>query len=185
MTLMQRFLRLILVLLVVLGCSAASPAAQPNAAQPNSVAQVDLTRYTGQWFEIARTPNFWQRQCASDVTARYDLQPGGKFVIHNECKKSNGETTSGDGYAVGSGNGALVSGKLRVSFFRPFYFDYWVVALDPNYSWAVVAEPKRQNLWIIARTPVLDRTTRELIDRQITVAGFDPKSLVETRQTHR
>jgi apolipoprotein D and lipocalin family protein len=153
-------------------------------SKQSAVPQVDLARYTGNWFEIARTQNYWQKQCASDVTARYDLQPGGKFIIHNACRKANGSETTGDGVAVGSDtNGAMVNGKLRVSFFRPFYFDYWVIALDTNYGWAVVVEPKRRNLWILSRTPSLGRETRALIERDISAAGFDPKTLVDTPQS--
>jgi len=150
-----------------------------------AVPQLDLARYTGNWFEIARTPNFWQRQCVADVVTHYELQPGDKFTIHNTCTKSNGKTTTGDGFTEGQSNGpgTLVSGKLRTSFLRPFYFDYWVIALDPEYKWAVVAEPNRKNIWIIARTPSISPATRTLIDQQISHAGFDPKTLINSIQT--
>lgn len=131
-------------------------AAVPEGA-PRTVGQVDLARYAGQWFEVARFPTSFQdsatRRCEA-VTATYTLRPDGKVGVVNRCANAldgGAEIVAqGTAYSASSGND-----RLRVSFFWPFYGDYWVVGLDPAYRWAVVGAPGRDYLWILSRTPAL------------------------------
>lgn len=112
---------------------------------------VNLERYQGKWFEIARYPNWFQRNCKSDTTATYTALPDGTIQVRNECRDKKGKLLVVDGRAdVVPGSGGA---KLKVSFGGPFRGDYWILGLDPEYQWAVVGHPSRQFLWLLARSP--------------------------------
>ena len=157
----------------------------PAGPPPQTVAAVDLARYAGRWYEIARYPNSFQdgrgRVC-EEVVASYTPRPDGTLGVLNTCRDAGDGgreiAASASAYAVeGSGNS-----RLRVSFFWPFYGDYWVIGLDPDYRWAVVGTPSREYLWILARTPALaagDYTEAVGIAR---AQGFDIGRLRSTRQ---
>lgn len=142
-------------LILVAGCATTPPLP--------TVAQVDLDRYLGTWYEIALIPNRFQEQCVSDTQAEY-RRDGEAILVLNRCRTASGEEESATGIArvvAGSGNA-----QLRVSFFRPFYGDYWVLALDPDYRWVLVGEPRRRYGWILSRTPALDPAVlKTLLDR--------------------
>jgi len=115
-----------------------------------TVAAVDVDRYLGTWYEAAVIPNWFQAKCTSDTRARYRRQDD-RIEVFNSCRRADGSLDSATGVAEvvpGSGNA-----KLRVSFFRPFYGDYWVLALDADYRWALVGEPGRRYGWVLSRTP--------------------------------
>lgn len=142
-----------------------------------TVAAVDLQRYLGSWYEIARLPNRFQSICVSDTQATY-RSDGQNVQVINRCRAEDGRIEEASGIArVVDGSGGA---KLRVSFFRPFYGDYWVLALDPDYRWVLVGEPGRKYAWILARTPQLDKTTLDaLLDRAASL-GFDRRAFIET-----
>jgi apolipoprotein D and lipocalin family protein len=145
-----------------------------------TVGAVDLGRYYGTWYEIARLPNSFQSMCVSDTQATY--RPDGKNVaVVNQCR------TADDRVEQASGVAKLVEGshgaKLRVSFFRPFYGDYWILALDPDYHWVLVGEPGRRYAWILAREPKLDEATLEQLLTRATALGFDRKGFLRTPHT--
>lgn len=161
-----------------LSAHAEGPAAPSLAA----VSHVDLQRYAGKWFEIARYPNRFQRACQSDATAVYTLLKNGKVQVVNACRKSNGSTkdVSGTAKVVDASNA-----RLKVTFFWPFYGDYWIIGLDPDYRWAVVGGPGRKYLWILSRTPrMTDADYQKALDA-VRRAGYDPARLVKTLQTAR
>lgn len=145
-----------------------------------TVAHVDLKRYAGRWFEIARYPNRFQRKCASDTTADYTLRPDGRIDVLNSCKQDNQEVRKARGTArvVDKQSNA----KLKVTFFWPFSGNYWIIDLDPDYQYAVVGEPNRKYLWILSRTPTLDERTYSAILARIRNAGYDPERLLKTPQ---
>ena len=145
-----------------------------------TVPSVDLGRYTGKWYEIARYPNRFQKQCTGNVTANYRQLPEGKIEVVNECRKSDGKLDVAKGKAKVSDNQS--NAKLRVTFFWPFYGDYWIIGLDPNYQWAVVGEPSRKYLWILARTPELSAADNEAAMAVVRSSGYDPNKLVRTPQ---
>ncbi len=136
----------------------------------NSVAAVDLARYSGTWFEIASFPMFFQRNCIADTTANYTPAADGGIVVRNRCR-----TESGFDEAVGKAT--LVEGfnnsRLKVSFFWPFKADYWVVGLDPEYRWAVVGNPNRKYLWVLSRSPQLPAPLMEAALASASTQGFD------------
>jgi apolipoprotein D and lipocalin family protein len=136
----------------------------------------------GKWYEIARLPNRFQRQCASDTTATYTLRPDGKITVLNECRKADGSRKSARGTArLADETGPNT--KLKVTFFWPFSGNYWIIDLDPEYRWAVVGEPGRDYLWILARAPELDTELYKQIVERVEQRGFDTEKLLKTRQT--
>jgi apolipoprotein D and lipocalin family protein len=151
------------------------------AAELTVVPSVDLARYAGKWYEIARLPNRFQRECASDITATYTLRPDGKIAVLNECRTAGGRAKAAKGTArVASGKGPNT--KLKVSFFWPFSGNYWIIDLDPDYRWAVVGEPDRKYLWILSREPHMhDAVFRGILDR-VKSQGYDLAALISTPQ---
>jgi apolipoprotein D and lipocalin family protein len=148
------------------------------AAELTVVPSVDLTKYVGTWHEIARLPMWFQRNCASDTTATYTLRPDGRIDVLNQCRKADGSITSAKGTArVADANGP--NSKLKVTFFWPFSGDYWIVDLDPQYRWAVVGEPGRKNLWILAREPRMDDALYRQIVERAAQKGFPVEKLIK------
>ena len=152
-------------------------------AQPQSpvvsVPSVDLTRYSGKWFEIAAFPMFFQRHCIADTTAEYAPMPDGAVSVHNRCRTDSGIDDA-------TGTATVVEGfdnsRLKVSFFWPFKADYWVLGLDPEYRWAVVGNPNRKYLWLLSRTPQLPPALLEASLAAATAQGFDLSQLRYTVQ---
>ena len=143
--------RLVLLLpLLFLGC-----AGTPGPGTPQPVAAVDVQRYLGTWYEAARLP-MWAQDSSSvvceDTSATYTARPDGTIGVLNKCLNALAgdapREAKGQAYAVAGSNNA----RLRVSFFWPFYGDYWVLGLDPDYRWAVVGEPSRRWLWVLSAT---------------------------------
>jgi apolipoprotein D and lipocalin family protein len=154
-------------LAVVAGCSTSNEA---NLAPMPVVASVDVAKYLGTWHQVAWIPNSFQGDCATDTKATYSLD-GKDLRVLNQCKDAAGKTTVANGIAkiVDGSNNA----KLRVSFFRPFYGNYWVLALDPDYKWVLVGEPKRTYGWVLARESTLDEATlNKVLDRAVAL-GYD------------
>ena len=151
-----------------------------------TVAKVDLDRYAGEWFEIARFPNRFQRQCVGDVRAAYSRRPDGRIDVVNRCRTADGET-------VARGMARVVDdvtfAKLKVRFapswltwLPPVWGDYWIVGLATDYSWAVVGDPRRDYLWILARTRHLDDSSLAAARTAARDNGFDIDRLVATSQ---
>lgn len=140
------------------------------------VTDLDLDRYLGKWFEIARFPNRWEKGCEG-VTAQYARNADGTISVRNTCRKGSptGPTEVAEGTAKVEG-----PGKLTVGFVRWLPFargDYWVLYVDPAYSVAVVGEPKGKTGWILAREPQL---SQDKYDKAISVMqgmGYDTTQL--------
>ncbi len=159
---------------LVLALMAAACAGRPAGPELPTVARVDLPRYMGTWHEIARYPHHFQEGCA-DSTATYRLEPDGTVDVLNECREPGG------GLRRARGTARVVdpatNAKLEVSFFRPFWGDYWILALGDEYEYAVVGAPSREYLWVLAREPRLpDATYARLVERLVAL-GFDPVRL--------
>ncbi|HEY8550655.1 MAG TPA: lipocalin family protein [Vicinamibacterales bacterium] len=152
------------------------------------VDEVDLSRYAGQWYEVARLPNRFQRNCVGDVTATYTRKPNGEIAVVNRCRKADGSWNEAEGLARLAGDGKT-NAALEVrfapailSFLPNVWGDYRIIGLDPDYRWAVVGEPKREYLWILSRTPEM---TADDYDRAVGIAkdnGFDVSKLQRTPQ---
>lgn len=144
-----------------------------------TVASVDLARYMGTWHEIALIPNRFQKVCASDTQARY-RQDGDSVEVLNRCRRADGQIESAEGTAkvVEGSHGA----KLKVRFFWPFYGNYWILALDPDYRWVLIGEPSREYGWILARTPTLDDPiVKQALDRAVEL-GYQRTAFQPSRQ---
>ena len=162
-----------LISLLFSGCASRPPLA--------TVSSVDLSRYAGKWYEIAKYPNWFQRNCAGNTTAEYTGNADGSIRVTNCSLGTNGKQLSITGRATvvpNSGNS-----KLNVSFGGPFSGGYWIIGLDEKrYSWALVGHPSRQFLWILAREPKLPSSTFAEILEMAARKGYDPKRIVLTPQ---
>jgi apolipoprotein D and lipocalin family protein len=142
---------------------------------------VDLDRYLGKWYEIASYPMYFQKGCTA-TTATYSLRDDGLIKVVNQCRK--GSLDGKPKEAVGRARvvDRETNAKLEVSFFGPFWGDYWIIDLDPDYQWAVVGGAKRKYLWILSRTPQIDEKLYEEIISRLPSKGYDPKGLNKTLQ---
>ena len=175
--------------ILVLSVSAAI-AQNPNPAPVRTVSSVDLNRYSGKWYEIARYPNKFQEQCVGNTTATYTIQEAGKLEVLNQCTKKGGELNAAKGAAkiVDKTSNAKLKVRFAPSFLSAFGFvwgDYWVIDLGKNYEYSVIGDPDRKYLWILSREPSIgDSAYREII-RRIEEQGFDPAKLIKTPQNGR
>ena len=167
---------------IALASCASSFAIGPLLAAPSLpvVQQLDLERYMGQWHEIARYPNFFERMCVGDVTATYARNLDGTISVVNTCRKDDGSMVRAEGLAR-----IVAPAKLQVRFapawlgFLPFVWgDYWVIDLAPDYAYAVVGEPSRDYLWIMARDPRMDDATYARITAGLAAFGYDAGKLL-------
>jgi len=146
------------------------------------VDSVELERYAGKWYEIARYPNTFERNCVG-VTAEYSIRNDGRVNVVNTCYEGslNGEmrTIEGTARSVDPSNA-----KLKVTFFWPFEGDYWIMDLDEAYTYAVIGDPSRSFLWILSRTPQLDVTLLDEIFEWLPTQGFDPERLIIVEQAN-
>lgn len=156
--------------------------------EPTTVASVDLNRYAGRWYEIARYPNRFQKQCAGNTTADYKLLPNGRIEVLNQCRERDGSVKAAKGEAkiVDKATNAQLKVRFAPSFlsFLPFVWgDYWIVDLGPNYEYSVVGSPNRKYFWILARESRLDEQTYAGILERAKARGFDPDKVVKTPQS--
>jgi apolipoprotein D and lipocalin family protein len=147
------------------------------------VPNIDLNRYQGKWYEIARLPNWFERSCDRDVTATYTLRPDGQIQVVNACLKSDGSPKQAKGRAkLRDPQGPNT--KLKVTFFWPFYGDYWIIDLDPEYQWVLVAGgPSRKYLWLLSRTPMIDQVLYQRLMDEAKAKGFDTSHVIRTKQS--
>ena len=164
--------------------TAVSGCAAPPGTTVQTVDAVDVDRYVGKWFEIARFPNSFQDECVGGVTAAYALRSDGRLDVINQCQTGSGPIEArGVARIVDTGTRA----RLKVRFapavfsFLPFVWgDYWILGLARDYSWAVVGSPEREYLWILARTPALDWERYTLALATASGNGFAAERLVQT-----
>lgn len=149
----------------------------PVKPPPVTVPRVDLARYMGTWYEIAKYPNRFQKGCLC-TTATYTLRSDGKVTVVNQCRTAEGRTREARGWAkiVDPSTNA----KLKVTFFWPFFGDYWILALGEDYCWAMVGAPDRRYLWILSRTQRLEETIYQMLAERAAALGFDLTRLVRT-----
>jgi apolipoprotein D and lipocalin family protein len=140
------------------------------------VPHVELEKYLGKWYEIAHLPAKFQEGC-SETTATYTLLKDGNVSVLNTCKR-NGKvkTAKGKAKVVDKATGA----KLKVTFFWPFYGDYWIIKLGKDYEYSVVGTPNLKYLWILSRTPRMDSELFSEITEFAKLKGFDTDRLIVT-----
>ncbi|MDR3506266.1 MAG: lipocalin family protein [Caulobacteraceae bacterium] len=149
-----------------------------NAAVPQPAKAVDLRRYLGRWHEIGRYENSFERGCEG-VTADYSLRNDGLVQVINSCRKGEGPVK------VARGRAKVVEGsqgaKLKVSFFGPFFGDYWVLDHADDYSWSIVGEPSGRYLWLLSRLADPAPQVRQGIEARARSLGYDA-SLIRVTQ---
>ena len=168
----SKSLILICIMFLFTACSSKNPPLQ-------TVEKVDLERYLGTWYEIARYEHFFEKDC-KNVSANYSIMDEETIKVINKCTKiqtNEKKEAIGRAYAIDETNS-----KLKVSFFRPFYGDYWVLILDENYEYAVVGTPNREYLWILARDKKLPLKIQNDILEKLPSLGFDISKLLWTMQ---
>ena len=148
------------------------------------VSQVELDRYVGTWYEVARLPNWFQDQCIGNVTAEYSRLDDGTIEVVNRCLRENGQTDEARG--VARIIDISTNAKLEVSFVSLFgwnllWGDYWILDLGDDYEYAVVGMPSRKYAWILSRSVQLSPEVWGHIRQLLIRAGYDPKQLVETQ----
>jgi apolipoprotein D and lipocalin family protein len=156
--------------------------------EPTTVPTLDLQRYLGTWYEIARLPMRYEPADYTDISATYSLQPDGKLRVQNRALDGNGERQESIGEATvvpGSGNA-----KLEVTFLPeglrwiPFTKgDYWVLRIDHAYHTAIVGGPDRKYLWLLSRSPGLDAATREDFLGTARAQGYDLADLIHAKHS--
>lgn len=168
---MIHFLIVPLLGMLFIGCSLSHPPLQ-------TVESVDLERYSGHWIELARYENRFEKGCVS-ATADYTITPEGVDVL-NRCYDANALLI---GEAKGKAHSVEESrnSRLKVTFFWPFYGDYWVLMLGENYQYSVIGDPRRNYLWILGRESKLSEIDRKTILEHLPALGYDPKRLYWTQ----
>jgi apolipoprotein D and lipocalin family protein len=168
--------------------SARAEDTSPPAHRPQPVSEVDLDRYVGLWYEIARVPNKFQKSCLSSTTAEYVLRDDGKIDVVNRCLEADGKVNEAKGVArvVDEESNA----RLKVSFVRFlgrswFWGDYWILELGEDYEYAVVGHPERKYGWILSRTPELEEATLKGIFEKLEGHGYERESFQMSSQESR
>lgn len=152
------------------------------------VPSVDLSRYAGKWFEIARLPNKFQKDCVGETTATYAVLDETQLKVVNECRNGTGRIEQAEGKAR-IADTAGPNSKLKVRFAPAWlswlpsvWGDYWIMDVAPDYSYAVIGTPDRQYLWILSRTPQVEEPVYEKLKEKAAAAGFSVELLVRTKQ---
>ena len=152
-----------------------------------TISSLDVQRYMGTWYEIAKYPNWFQKKCVAQTRAEYKLQAGGSVQVINRCRKENGEIDEAIGEArqIGAAN----SPKLQVRFapswlsLLPFVWgDYWVIDLDEGYQLVAVSEPNREYLWVLSRSPTVSTQSYDALLGRLKSQGFELGRMELTKQ---
>ena len=176
-------------------CSLNAVAKDTEAARKNpastqaltTIRALDVPRYMGTWYEIAKFPNWFQKKCAGYTKAEYSLKTDGNVQVINRCMLESGELNE----AIGTARqlGVATSPKLEVrfapswlSFIPAVWGNYWVIDLDESFQLAAVSEPTREYLWVLSRTPKVDQKLYDDLLGRLARIGFDVHKLEVTKQ---
>ena len=163
-------------------------ATQTNpSAEPKAVDAIDVQKYAGTWYEVARLPMYFQRNCASDVQAKYSLNADKTIKVRNQCMNKEGKLDVSEGVAYPQNDG---NSQLKVSFLPkglrwvPFSKgDYWVLRVDEDYQVALVGGPSHRYLWLLSRTPDVDEAVIEDYLNTAIAQGYDLSKLIRTKHS--
>ena len=179
---------LLALLALAIGSSSASDHQSSKSPPPlTTIARLDVPRYLGDWFEIAKYPNWFQKKCVSDTKANYSLQPDGRVRVLNRCVTKDAAVSEALGEARQIGDATSPRLEVRfapawLSFIPLVWGNYRVIDLDPDYQLVAVSEPKRDYLWILSRTPDVNAKAYDELLARLAKKGFDLNKLEKTRQ---
>ena len=177
---MKRFGLLLVGILGLSGC-ATTTTNRLQLPELRTVAHVDLNHYVGTWYDIASFPQRFQAGCTGS-TATYTIRSDGDIDVVNRCRKNSLEGEE----KVATGRARVIdrttNAKLKVSFFWPFWGDYWIIDLGPDYEYAVVGHPSRDYLWILSRTPTMEAAVYDGIVERLKAQGYEVQRLNRTLQ---
>ncbi|QSZ42157.1 hypothetical protein GJV85_08540 [Sulfurimonas aquatica] len=166
----MRLLTLLLLPLFFFGCST-------HYAPLQTVEKVNIDSYLGTWYEIARYEHFFEKGC-TNARATYSLKDDGDINVLNECiKEGKLSQANGVAYATDESNS-----KLKVSFFRPFYGNYWILMLGDEYEYALIGDPSREYLWILSRENKISQELKSSILSKLPEFGYTQDKLLWTEQ---
>jgi apolipoprotein D and lipocalin family protein len=152
-----------------------------SQSKPSVVTTVDLNRYKGKWYEIARLPNYFERKLKC-TSAEYTLREDGKITVVNAGNYISEPTKSTSAKGVAWIPDKNAPAKLKVQFFWPFSGDYWIMYLDKDYRYVLVGEPALKYLWILAREKQMDEPTYKMLLQKAIDNGYDVKSIIRVEQ---
>jgi lipocalin len=168
---MKKFIFMAILASMFTGCESS------NKVDNTPVHSLDLNRYLGYWYEVARFDHPFERGIYYSM-ARYTMREDGKIdVLNTGIKDGRAEESKGIAKTT------EVPGLLRVSFFGPFYSDYRVLMIDDDYQYALVGGHNHKYLWILSRTPQLDEATKASIVAEADRRGYDVNRLIWVKQT--
>ena len=173
---------------VLIGLGAATLAyAQTKPLQ--TVDKVQLDRYLGVWYEIARKPMYFENKCNRDVTATYTLNENGNVSVTNRCLSKDGQLQQSIGEAFVQN--APFNTKLKVSFLPEAIRwlsvargDYWILKIDDDYQTVLVGEPRRKYMWVLSRSAQPDQAVVNEYLEYAKSVGYNLTDLIHTKQTH-
>ena len=173
---------------VLLGLGAATLAyAQTKPLQ--TVDKVQLDRYLGVWYEIARKPMYFENKCSRDITATYTLNENGNVSVTNRCFSKDGQLQQSIGEAFVQN--APFNTKLKVSFLPEAIRwlsvargDYWILKIDDDYQTVLVGEPRRKYMWVLSRSAQPDQAVVNEYLEYAKSVGYNLTDLIHTKQTH-
>ncbi len=177
-SLVHRYLLPILIFMFAVAC----------LAEPTPIPYVDLNRYQGDWYEIARIPASFQKECFSGTMAQYELANDGTVNVTNSCDRKGGfrKIARGQARVISTD----INSKLEVTFVSflgkwvyLFGGDYWILYLDDNYQHVIVGHPKRTYGWILSRSSVIDKQTLQHLETRLRQQGYNTCQFLTTRQT--
>lgn len=173
---------LVAMALALSGCAAFTSMPVGNRAVPEPAKSVELDRYLGRWYELYRYDAPFQKSCEA-VSADYSRNPDGSLRVVNTCHKGSPDgqlkTATGRVKVVDGATGA----KLKVSFFGPFYGDYWVLDRDDDYQWAIVGEPSGRYLWVLSREANPSDNRKAMLRRRVEELGYNWALVRTTRHS--
>ena len=153
-----------------------------NAQAVTPVPQLDYNRYVGVWYEVARYPNRPEKLCVRNAEVLYALaDKNARLQIVDTCRVQDGSSSVRNLNAYRA-NKKGTDGKLKITTLWPFSKPYWVLAIDPDYQWAVVGSPNHKMLWILSRTPVMQPDVLTQTEARAAAQGFDTAKLVTVSQ---
>ncbi len=158
-----------------------------NNAELKTVQNVDLKKYSGKWFEIARYENKFQKKCVGNTTATYSIKENNKIEVVNECLEKDGDVKKAKGKARIADEKTNAKLEVRfapsfLSFLPQVWGDYWIIDLDEDYQNVAIGDPKREYFWILSRKPEMDDAAYQAILRRAEEKGFNPAKVYKTPQ---